>query len=290
MACIDRPADGCSACDDAECEALIASEAFVGGCGPSDVDVVCGPLEMGDTCCYVFSSQGMICDGRPFTVDGAARTAAACARPDWARRLHPRAAQAQELTEAWTQRALDEHASVAAFARFVLELLSVGAPAELVREAIAAMHDEVEHARLAFGLASEYAGEPIGPGPLSLDAAMPARGLADIAVAALVEGGVGETLAAVRAATAADEEPDPAVRTVLETIASDETRHAALAWRFVAWAMQVAPDLRPLLERTLERAMLDAPEIATAILRPCWRAISRPRDRPHGNSYAQSSL
>jgi hypothetical protein len=65
-----------------------------------------------------------------------------------------------------------EHASVAAFARFVLELLSAGAPLELVEGAGDAMRDELRHTQICFGLASAYAGAPIGPGPLDTTGAL----------------------------------------------------------------------------------------------------------------------
>jgi hypothetical protein len=46
-----------------------------------------------------------------------------------------------------------EHASVAAFARFTLDLLALGAPADLVQSAQQALGDEIAHAELCFGLA-----------------------------------------------------------------------------------------------------------------------------------------
>ena len=65
-----------------------------------------------------------------------------------------------------------EHAAVAAFARLAMQLISFGAPSELVELAIQAQRDEVGHARLAFGLASELAGTPVGPGALSIDGSL----------------------------------------------------------------------------------------------------------------------
>jgi hypothetical protein len=47
-----------------------------------------------------------------------------------------------------------------------LELLALGAPAELVEKAHVAALDEIEHARICFALASAYGGERYGPGPL----------------------------------------------------------------------------------------------------------------------------
>ncbi|MDP9002951.1 MAG: ferritin-like domain-containing protein [Myxococcota bacterium] len=130
-----------------------------------------------------------------------------------------------------------EHASIAAFARFALQLLSVGAPPDLIVATQRAMADETRHAQLAFGLASAYAGRDLGPGPLSIDACLDATDLRALVATVFAEGCIGETLAAVEAREALEHACDPAVRAVLETIAVDETRHAELAWRTIAWAI-----------------------------------------------------
>jgi len=130
-----------------------------------------------------------------------------------------------------------EHASIAAFARFALQLLAVGAPPDLVEGAQSAMADETVHAQLAFALASAYAGADIGPGPLHVDAALDGASLRELVVTTFAEGCVGETVAAIEALEALEGARDPQVRAVLEKVAADETRHAELAWRTVAWAL-----------------------------------------------------
>ncbi|WP_044986242.1 ferritin-like domain-containing protein [Sorangium cellulosum] len=189
--------------------------------------------------------------GRPFLVAGVERTAEPAARDDW-RAASPgapprgdglSAEQQAALAEHWTRVALLEHASIAAFARFTLQLLSLGAPPELVGAAQAAMGDEAEHARLCFALASAFAGRGVGPGPLAIDGALGGEGAREILVTTLREGCIGETIAAIEAAEAALHATDPAVRRALETIAEDETRHAELAFRFAAWAIERDPSL-----------------------------------------------
>jgi hypothetical protein len=133
--------------------------------------------------------------------------------------------------------ALTEHASIAAFARFALDIMSLGAPAELVGLAHRAMGDEIVHAREAFSLASAYAGSPVGPGKLDLGAATSSRSPLDIVRTTIVEGCIGETVAAVEAAEALAHATDPAVREALARVTVDETRHAELAWRFVQWVL-----------------------------------------------------
>jgi hypothetical protein len=138
----------------------------------------------------------------------------------------------------WLQDARMEHASIASFARFTLDLLAYGAPAELVEAAQRAALDEVEHARACFGLAARYSALDRGPAPLSAAGVQVAASLWDAALAAFREGCVAETVAALQARASLERARDPEVLRALTRIADDEARHAELAWRFVAWAMQ----------------------------------------------------
>ena len=164
----------------------------------------------------------------------------------------------------WARAGLMEHASIASFARFVLHLLALGAPRELVRDAQEAIDDETEHARLAFGLASAFAGKPLGPGPLAIDGALDGFDLRDFVATLIREGCVGETVAAIEAREALEHVTDSAVRAVLEIIARDELRHAALAWRTLGWVVSSGR-----VDREVVRA-----EVVTAL-----REV-RPRARP----------
>jgi hypothetical protein len=117
--------------------------------------------------------------------------------------------------------------------------MSLGAPPELIAAVQRASNDEVEHAQLCFGLARAYAGRPVGPGPMSLHGlGLHERDRIDIAVALVAEGCIGETLAAAEAQVARDTCTDPAVTAVLDRIAADESRHAAVAWRTLAWLLR----------------------------------------------------
>ena len=113
-----------------------------------------------------------------------------------------------ELATRWTEVALMEHASIAAFARFALEILSLGAPPELLVQTHAAMTDETVHARDAFALASAYAGRAVGPGALDVGAALSSRTPLDIVRTTILEGCIGETVAAVEAAEAREHATD----------------------------------------------------------------------------------
>jgi hypothetical protein len=197
-------------------------------------------------CCYdvLMPSCGV---GRPFVVAGRAQTAIPTEQPSgWADlgKFEPdvSALSADErafLAEAWTRDGLLEHASIASFGRFALELLAVGAPATLVELAHKAALDEVRHAQIAFELATAYAGTTIGPSafPFAGGAVEVSSDLANVAARVVQEGCIGETLASMVAAEQAARATDPAVRKALEIIAEDEARHAELAWRTIAWAL-----------------------------------------------------
>jgi hypothetical protein len=143
-----------------------------------------------------------------------------------------------------------EHASIAAFARFALELMGQGAPPELIEGAQQAMADETHHAKLAFALASQYANQDMGPGRLDLNGAGPSSSLAEMVHTAIVEGAVGETIAAMEAAEALEQATDPAVRLVLTEVVADETRHAQLAWSFLHWALRQDSSLQQSMRET----------------------------------------
>src|SRR5205814_7790511 len=121
-----------------------------------------------------------------FLVGSSLRSADQSARRDWSAdiaalnaALDP--ATRAHLAAAWLRDALEEHASVAAFARLTMHLLSVGAPPELIIESQRASLDEVRHARACFALASRYAGKGVGPSSLSLQGALESLSLVEIA-------------------------------------------------------------------------------------------------------------
>ncbi len=146
----------------------------------------------------------------------------------------------RRLSELWLRRAQNEHASVASFDRFCLGLLAVGAPPDLLERAHHAALDELLHTRLCFAVASQYAGKPLGPGPLSLHGALGGDfSLAGLALSTALEGCLGETLSAIEAERCAELAKLPALKTALEIIAKDEAEHAELAWAFLRFACEI---------------------------------------------------
>ncbi len=222
---------------------------------------------------------------RPFLVGASLRAAEASERDDWsalgvATAPHGLDAKtAHLLAETWLKDALEEHASVAAFARFTMHLLSVGAPPELLLMAQRAGIDEIAHARACFALAARYGGKRRGPTPLRVHDAMSGSGLAQIAELAAEEGCVGETLGAVLAREQLAVVTDAGAKKVLRKIAADEVRHAELSWRFVRWAVRngdrtVAASVRRGIARAIT-GTLAAEERRYDVDHEAWRAHGR---------------
>jgi hypothetical protein len=214
-------------------------------------------------CCYAWveSCPG----GRPLLVDDEAIVAPLRPGDGWSTRSvceadeHPRA---HELASGWSADAQAEHAAIASFARFVLELMSVGAPPHLLAGAARAAEDEVAHARACLAMAQRHGlrveFEPLpAAAPRDVD-------LCGLAVDTLIEGVLGETNAALLAAMMVERTASEEVRAVWEKIAEDEARHAALAWSTLEWATShggapVREALRA-AARTITPALVDVPE------------------------------
>jgi hypothetical protein len=272
--CVDSPCSGAADCEGE----FLCSQYYdrIGiGCGESPQFAcqtaadVCGSDQDCDGASCTLTDGARSCVevppvacGRPFLVAGEQRLAAASngvqwqvelGRPDLSDTLSP--AERAVLGQAWSDVGLMEHASIAAFARFTLQLMHLGAPAALVQASIQATSDEARHALSCFTLASSYLGRNCGPGALSMDAALDAVRLRDVVALAVREGCVGETIAALEASESAAHCQDTRVRDVLRGIAADEQRHAELAWQFVAWALErdvsLAQDVRGECERAL---------------------------------------
>lgn len=202
--------------------------------------------------------------GRPLLVEQRPRTAATEQRSDWLfgggfadLRADP------ELALHWLEIAALEHASVASFARFGLQLMALGAPPELLRATHMAARDEIEHAKLAYALASAHGHRTVGPGRLDLRGVRMSSGWREVVRGLIEEGCVGETLGVVEAMAAAKRTTTPTARAVLDRIAADELRHAQLAWRSLAWLLGGAePHNRAWalaqLGQAIERLLTDA--------------------------------
>jgi len=124
--------------------------------------------------------------------------------------------------------------------------MALGAPAELVAEATRAMADEIVHTRLCLGVASAAAGRTIGVGGIDMTGAMTGSISAlEVLLDTIREGCINETICAAQAEAARMATTDKKVQGALTRIATDEQRHATLAWRTVRWILSEHPSLRP---------------------------------------------
>jgi hypothetical protein len=243
--CQPAPPDGiCSAIGEAEREALeVCAADFLSECGGFYDQCGPTPLENG-ACCY-WGTLGQLCPGRPFVVAGQARLAPLCEGDAWCdatlcASIEPEAspAFAELLAAAWLFDAQHEHAAIASFSRFALQLLAMAAPPRFVDGALRAALDEREHAGLFFALARTHGRSAWAPGPLSVTGALVgADDPIHVVVATIREGCVAETISALQLQAARDAAEDPALRNALSRVLEQELAHVDLAWTFVAWAL-----------------------------------------------------
>ena len=130
------------------------------------------------------------------------------------------------LAQRWTENALAEHASIASFSKFMLDLMSLGAHAELLEKTNQSLLEEIEHARASFAIASQLHGHCVGAGPLPVHSVTVDGDVVRIASELFEEACVGETLSAACVFEAASQCKDVVLASVLEQIAEDEMGHA----------------------------------------------------------------
>jgi hypothetical protein len=184
--------------------------------------------------------------GRVLRIRNRAQLAAPALGDGWAAALETRglasdlpAAERAALGELWLITARMEHASVAAFSQLSLHLSALAAPAHLLEATHRAALDEIRHARACFAIARAITGARHTAG------AIPALGTAHggaidltrLAVGSLIDGCLGEGIAADVAAHGAARATEPVIRDTMTMIARDEAGHAELAWEVLAWCL-----------------------------------------------------
>lgn len=275
LVCVDKGDEACAETADLQAHEVLREALgehpepeFCGWYG----SFVCGPeTAVVDACCYEMT-VGQICEGRPLTIDGTTRRAEVHTGEAWPApiRVEPDADKAA----IWLDTARDEHASIAAFARWTLQLMQLGAPPELLIETQRAAADEVRHAQLAFGLASAFAGRPLTAGPLPTAGVLD-DSLAEIVAAHVRDACVNETIAALVAADRLGRATGAEAK-VLRVIADDEARHAELAWKTLAWLVTLDDGLADIVRAELtDLAFTDAvaQRALVEVVRPCGEAL-----------------
>ena len=263
------PTRSISRCVSAECTS--GSECELGSCGVASLHSGCDLIESiscfteNDRCrstedcddltsCFPMNSvDGWRCEeffcgeGRPLLDDGEARVAPLECSHDWVATL-PQIDEVNlcqrdldRVIEYWRSVTQLEHSSVASFARFTLQMMSVGAPAELLAEIQLAAADEVKHAQSAAVILSALSGVALSPGALSLDDLSLETSRVALIESLILEACVGETLGVAEITEALKRCDREFVRSHLAQVLKDETRHAGLAWGSLRWLIESAP-------------------------------------------------
>ena len=215
--------------------------------------------------------------GRPLIVDGASHVARAIDLDATSSRSPEMIAIGERLRAD----ALAEHASIAAFARTICQLVALSAPTSLLEKTQRALADEIAHTNDMIAWSARL-GAPLLPGALP-EAVAPfpsfgdARGIAVALLRDVVEGGcVGETLAAHDlAARALDLGLPEELRDMLARTADDEARHAALAFETAAWIVSAHSDLAPVLHDERARALAMRTAAERALLAPLFESLGQ---------------
>jgi len=191
--------------------------------------------------------------GRPLVVDGIAHVAPHSAVHDLLDAAH------------------EEHASIAAFARTIAELMALGAPTWLLRETQEALADEIRHTEVSLALVEKLTSKKHVIAALPAATAPLARSTEDFFRDVLRGGAIGETLAAAKAHEQKDATGDDELRAFYEMIVVDESRHAALAFKTLRWLMAEQPELA--------RVFAEEQDAAPAELGPIFASLKEDRVR-----------
>ena len=162
----------------------------------------------------------------------------------------------------WLQQAEAEHASIASFARHTLQLMSVGAPSDLIMRSQEASIDEIEHAKMCYGFASEFMGSKIYPGVLDVDGSLEKTDMNVIIESVIRDGCIQETISAIEGHFRAHHATDQVIKSSLRKIANDETKHAQLAWDTIQWIVAQYPEYETHVNKIFVKELKKQEEMA----------------------------
>jgi bacterioferritin (cytochrome b1) len=206
------------------------------------------------SCCYETLAQQTegscmppdVTEGRPLMCDGVAQVATIGIGRSWIEGPSPKYSQRTKeqrhvLATFWLRTAQLEHASVASFHQFGLDLMRFGASPDLLMRTSKAAMDEISHAKAAFAITEGFLGHPVSPEEFNMRL-QPAKSLAEFAVNVAMEGAVNETLAVVLATLQHEKCEDYAIKKLLMDIIREEAEHAELAWDTLRWLIDVGDE------------------------------------------------
>ena len=160
------------------------------------------------------------------------------------------------IASGWAARVHAEYRSAALVQQLGHEWLVAGASPDLVRDAHQVVQDELVHADDAAQVL-RAAGGPLEP-MVEADLCLPWTTLGH-RHRALVGGlellALNESLAVPLFARMRQRTTQPDATAALQRICSDEPRHAALGWTFLAWAIEAWPDAHAFLKEWTPHAI-----------------------------------
>lgn len=154
----------------------------------------------------------------------------------------------REAAEGWLKNARIEVASVAAFSHLANELLAIGAPGRLIKGALRAAQEEVDHAELCFAIAGRsYEAGRFPEATWAPDRSpTPASIASECVVAACI---LERASAIVAERLSSGSELPKAIERVLSRIAIEEASHADHGWEVIEYLRETAD------AREFDRAM-----------------------------------
>ncbi len=159
----------------------------------------------------------------------------------------------QFIIEYWLESSISEHTSIASFNKHSLELISIGAPSNLLIRCNQAAIDEIVHAVLCMSVVSSVSGKKLSDPVTSVANLLPTEPTPkDIMLSVLYDGCINETLAAFSAKVVSRYTKEPNIKKIIEKIDMEEMNHALLAFDTLDWIISKYPDLKGLCINTFE--------------------------------------
>jgi hypothetical protein len=182
----------------------------------------------------------------------------------------------------WARRIEAEYVSSVYAQDHARRLTALGAPTELIHDALDVAHDELRHAQLSSEVsqaAGGVAATPINPSVVAI--AEPTDLLATLITDTVLRFCLAETLAVRLFRLLHDEARVEAAKAALDQIVIDEPRHAALGWSTLDWLLDAyETPTRSIVHRirddgiTRLRAAYSAPSYALTRYEREWGLVS----------------
>ncbi len=177
---------------------------------------------------------------------------------------------------AWRARMVHEHHSAAVFSRLLPQLMEAEAPLEYKTSVLRMSMDELRHASLCASVVSFLGGDPEVPTNLATQPLPEHPKVSRVEASlrnVLFVGCLCETVSLTLLTEEREMTEEPAIRSVVAQLASDEVLHAKLGWSYLntVWptldraARERTRDYLPVALKALERDMLGAMPLSASV-------------------------